>query len=213
MASLNEIENLLSGDETVQSARQSLEEFTKLLHQDQKALKQLEFAVKEQQIKITQVESTLYGGKVRNPKELQDLQKEITSLKKHLASIEDRQLEAMMAVEEKETQVEEASTFLNQTQARFTEISSGWLGQKEQFSRLLDRLESERTTAAPPISEESIRFYDTMRKRKNGIAVTTVKDGACTVCGASIRPMEIQAARIARDLVFCSTCGRILYVG
>jgi uncharacterized protein len=212
-ASLNEIEKLLNGDETVNNARHSLESASKQLHLDQHNLKQLEFAVKEQQIKIVQIESTLYGGKVRNPKELQDLQKDITSIKKHLAGIEDQQLEAMMKVEETEKQVADAQLNVNQAQAAFAEKSSGWLGQKEQFLRLLDRLKAERTTATPPITEENIRLYDTARKKKNGVAVTSVKDNSCTVCGANIRPMEIQAARNSQELVFCTTCGRIFYVG
>jgi uncharacterized protein len=212
-AGLNEIERLLNGDETIKSAFLSLERSTRLLHQDQQALKQLEFAVKEQQIKVAQTESTLYGGKVHNPKELQDLQKDIASIKKHLASIEDQQLEAMMAVEDKEKQAADAQAALNQAQAAFAEKSSGLLGQKEQLLRTLERLKSERTTATPPITEDSMRYYENARKKKNGVAVTSVKDGSCTVCGANIRPMEIQAARNAPELVFCTICGRILYIG
>lgn len=212
-ASLNEIEKILAGDESVMNARRSLEALSKQLHHDQQALKQLEFAVKEQQIKIAQTESTLYGGKVRIPKELQDLQKDIASLKKYLAGIEDQQLESMMTVEDREKQVAEAQSALNQAQASFTEKSATLLGQKDHLLRLLDRLKAERNTILPPISEETIHLYDSIRKKKNGVAVTTVKDNSCSVCGASIRPMEIQAARIAPEPVFCSTCGRILYVG
>jgi predicted nucleic acid-binding Zn-ribbon protein len=213
VASLSEIEKLLSGDETVNTARHLLEDLSKLLQHDRQALKNIEFAVKEQQIKIAQVESTLYGGKVRNPKELQDLQKDIASLKKHLAVLEDKQLEVMMAVEEKENQVKQADNQLSLAQAALSEKSSGWLGQKDHFLRLLDRLKAERTTAAPPIAPDSIEIYEKIRKRKSGIAVTSALDGSCTVCGASIRPMELQAARTAQDLVYCTSCGRILYVG
>jgi predicted nucleic acid-binding Zn-ribbon protein len=179
----------------------------------QQKLKTAEFAVKEQQIKIAQTESTLYGGKVRNPKELQDLQKDIASLKKHLAVLEDQQLEAMMNAEEKDAETNEAQRQLNLAQATFAEKSSGWSGQKTEFLRLLERLKAERTTATPPVQPEYMQTYDNIRKRKSGIAVTSARDGSCTVCGATIRPMELQAARTAQDLVFCTTCGRILYVG
>jgi uncharacterized pyridoxal phosphate-containing UPF0001 family protein len=37
-------------------------------------LKQTEADVEKQRIKIEQTESSLYGGRVQNPKELQDLQ-------------------------------------------------------------------------------------------------------------------------------------------
>jgi uncharacterized protein len=213
MSSLTEIEKLLSGDETIKDARRALDEATKLLHQDQQALKNLEYAVKEQQIKIAQCESSLYGGKIRNPKELQDIQKEITSVKKYLSTLEDQQLDAMMTVEEKESQVKTANDNLNQALASFAEKSSGWSGQKSLLLHQRERLNSERTTATPPISADFMKLYENIRKRKSGVAVTTAHEGSCSVCGASIRPMELQLARNIQDVVYCTSCGRILYVG
>ncbi len=210
---LAEINRLLSGDETVQQANQTVEEMGKILHQASHNLKQLEFAVKEQQIKIAQSESTLYSGKVRNPKELQDLQKEVALLKKHLATLEDQQLEAMLSQEEAEDHYKTAQEALKQAQASFAERSAGWLGQKEQLTRSLERLQTERGTAVSSISEADLKTYESIRKRKSGVAVTSIRDGSCTVCGATIRPSELQTARSAPELVFCSTCGRILYSG
>jgi uncharacterized protein len=212
-ASLAEINRLLAGDEAVRAASQSIEESGKALHQCQQNLKQMEFAVREQQIKIGQSEAALYGGRIHNPKELQDLQKEIASLKKHLATLEDQQLEAMLAVEEAETREQAAQEALSQAKASFAEKSAGWLGQKDFFLRNLDRLQAERSAALSLITNESLQTYENMRKRKNGVAVTSVKDGSCSVCGATIRPSELQAARAAQNLVYCSTCGRILSAG
>jgi len=190
-----------------------LEESEKLLHQEQQKLKSLEFSVKDQQIKINQSESTLYGGKIKNPKELQDIQKEIASLKKHLGTLEDQQLEAMLSVEQHEEIESAAKRQMIQAQAEFTEKSAGWLGQRDQLARTLERLNSERATIVPPVSAENMSVYNTTRKRKSGVAVCTAHDGSCSVCGANIRPMELQSARSAQDLVFCGSCGRILYVG
>ncbi len=101
-ASLAEINRMLSGDEAIRQATQSVEKTEKALHQREQSLKETEFAVHEQQIKIGQSEASLYSGRIHNPKELQDIQKEIASLKKHLAVLEDQQLEAMLALEEAE---------------------------------------------------------------------------------------------------------------
>jgi predicted nucleic acid-binding Zn-ribbon protein len=212
-AGLAEINRLLSGDEAIRQAQQSLESAEKTLQKHHQSLKQLEFTVHEQQMKIAQSEASLYSGRIHNPKELQDIQKEIASLKKHLAAFEDQQLEAMLAVEESEGQEKSAQTALLQAQAAFAEKSSGWLGQKEQLSRSLDRLKAERAPALSPVTKESLQVYEILRKRKSGVAVTTVRDGSCSVCGATIRPSELQAARVAQVLVYCTSCGRILYAG
>ncbi len=210
---LAEIDRLLSSDETVKRASDILEETGKVRHQAAQNLKQSEFAVKEVQIKIAQSESTLYSGKVRNPKELQDLQKEVASLKKHLAAMEDQQIEAMLAQEEADEHFKSAQEALARAQASFAEWSAGWLGQKDQLTRNLERLQTERETAVSPVSQSDLKTYETIRKRKSGVAVTSVRDGSCTVCGATIRPAELQNARSAQELVFCSSCGRILYSG
>jgi predicted nucleic acid-binding Zn-ribbon protein len=213
VSGLEEVAKLLAGDETVQQAQHMVEETARTLHQAAQNLKKMEFAVREQQLKIAQSEAMLYSGKVKNPKELQDLQKEIVSLKKHLGTLEDQQLEAMLAQEESDERHNGCQAALIQAQAAFAEHSAGWLGQKDQLEHNLERLQTERLTAVSPVSGPDLKTYESIRKRKSGVAVTSVREGSCAVCGATIRPSELQAARSAQDLVYCSTCGRILYSG
>lgn len=212
-AALTEIERLLAGDEAVLEARQRVEQSVKMLNGARKKLKDAEATVSAQQIKINQSESTLYGGKVRNPKELQDLQKEIASLKKHLQTLEDLQLEAMMAVEEAEQQAQSSQSAFTASEASFAEQSSGWRGQRERFQHQLESLQAERLTAVSQVSQQGLQLYETTRKRKSGVGVTIIRDGSCDVCGTEIRPAQLQAARSAQDFVFCESCGRILYAG
>jgi uncharacterized protein len=210
-AQLADVNRRLAGDEKIQQAQKAVDDATQHVHQAQHALKQAEFIVKEQQIKIGQAESTLYSGLVKIPKELQDLQKDIASLKKHLGTLEDHQLEAMIGLEEAEALEKSSQQALTQEKVAFAEKSSGWLGKKDLLLHVLERLRAERAAAVAPILPDTLQDYEAMRKRKNGVAVTTVKDGNCSVCGATIRPSEVQSARNALDPVYCSSCGRILY--
>jgi uncharacterized protein len=210
-AQLADVNRRLSGDEKIQQAQKAVDDAAHQVHKAQQALKQAEFAVKEQQIKIAQAESSLYSGLVKIPKELQDLQKDITSLKKHLGSLEDRQLETMIGLEEAEAQEKSSQQALVQEKAAFAEKSAGWFGKKDLLLHALERLRAERAAAVAPVPPDRLQAYEAMRKRKNGVAVTTVKDGNCSVCGATIRPSEVQAARNAPDPVYCTSCGRILY--
>lgn len=212
-ARISELDRLLAGNEALLVIRQQAEESHRNLEKARKALKETEYNVHEQNLKIEQAENTLYSGRVRNPKELQDLQKDIVSLKKHLAALEERQLEAMIALESSEASDQEARNAYSQAQASFAEQSAGWVGQREQLMRNRERLLAERAPALSPIPPDVLVLYDRLRQRKNGVAVTSVKDGSCVVCGATIRPSEVQAARASLDLMYCSTCGRILYTG
>ena len=212
-AALAAIERLLAGNEAVLQARQTAEQSAHILHGARKKLKETEAAVSAQQVKINQSESTLYGGKVRSPKELQDLQKEIASLKKYLQTLEDLQLEAMMTVEEAEQTAQSSQVALTQSEVTFAEHSAGWRGQREHFQHQLERLQAERLTAVSQVSQQGLQLYETTRKRKSGVGVTIIRDGSCEVCGTEIRPAQLQSARSAQDFVFCESCGRILYAG
>lgn len=212
-AGIAEIDRLLAGDEQIMLAKQQAEEHAAVLKQCRQQLKEAEFAVHEQQIKISQSEASLYGGRNRTPKELQDLQKEIVSLKKYLTVVEDHQLEKMMALEAAETDQIASQAALTQAQAAFAETSAVWFGRKDVLLHSLQRLNAERSAALTLVEPNSLTTYDNLRKRKSGVAVTSIKDGSCVVCGANIRPAELQSARAASNLVYCSTCGRILYAG
>jgi len=93
---LAEINHILAADENLHKAEELSQNTKNQLFKMQQNLKQKEDEVQAHRIKIETNESSLYGGKVRNPKELQDLQMEIASLKKRLTILEDEQLDIML---------------------------------------------------------------------------------------------------------------------
>jgi uncharacterized protein len=211
---LKEIDRLLAANDAVRQAQMEVDQKHKVVLKTSQTLKEIEFSVREQTLKIEQCESALYSGKVRNPKELQDLTKEIASLKKHLSQLEDRQIESMVAVEEAEEASTAAQKLYAQVQADFLEKSAGWSGKRDLLMKNMERLEAERSPALSYITQESLDVYNRLRQRKNGVGVATVSDGSCSVCGGTIRPSEVQAARQSpTTLAYCSSCGRILYAG
>src|SRR5574341_261584 len=99
---LREIEATLNEKAALNEARQHFTDAEANLAEAQKALHRAEENVNAQRVKIEQTEASLYGGKIRNPKELQDLQNESAAFKRFLATLEDRQLEAIIAAEDLE---------------------------------------------------------------------------------------------------------------
>ena len=62
--------------------------------------KDLELIFETTQAKVSSTENKLYGGTIRNPKELEDLQLELNSLKERQSSEEDLYLSAMEQAED-----------------------------------------------------------------------------------------------------------------
>jgi predicted nucleic acid-binding Zn-ribbon protein len=175
------------------------------------ALKNAEAEVEAQRIKIEQAESSLYGGKVQNPKELQDLQKDIASLKKHLSTLEERELETMIKVESAENDLQSAKTKLELIQARLGSEHKKLIEDQTALSIILEQLADEREAILAPIESNMLQIYESLRKQKNGVAISEVSDNSCASCGATITASLQQNARSQKQLANCPSCGRILY--
>ena len=94
-----EIESLLADDSLVKEAESQRNSAQTELTKGRKLLQQAEYNVQEQKIKIQQTEAALYGGKVRNPKELQDLQHEAEALILFRRPLDSRLFPDMMLLE------------------------------------------------------------------------------------------------------------------
>src|SRR5574341_46194 len=91
-ARLKAIQQTLENDVELRAVTEQLAASEHKYKDAERILKQSEAEVEKQRIKIEQTEASLYGGHVHNPKELQDLQKDVASLKRHLLTLEERKI-------------------------------------------------------------------------------------------------------------------------
>jgi predicted nucleic acid-binding Zn-ribbon protein len=208
---LQEIETALRENTALQRALEDHRAAEENLKGEQQTLYHAEVAVGDQRIKIEQSESMLYSGKVKNPKELQDLQNEVAALKRHLTVLEDRQLESMLTVEEAESTLKNASIVLDDTRARSSENQSRLRGEQSSLVVQVQRLEIERQAAASAIQPQDIDLYEQLRKQRRGVAITRIADKTCSACGTTLTPALIQSAHSPNQLTRCPSCSRILY--
>jgi len=210
---LQSIESKLSDITQIESAQQNAIQAEQKRQSELKGLRDAENKSYDTRVKIELAESSLYGGKIQNPKELQDLQNEIASLKRLVITLEDRELEAMMAVEEAEGKLTQANEALKDIEGKQIEQNATLNGERTKLLAQIERLESERKATLPPISAADLSLYDQLRKIRNGVAVVNISSRACTACGATLTAALIQSTQSTGQLVRCPTCGRILYPG
>lgn len=210
---LVDIARIISADKTIAEATKSVETAVNNLQKARSALQRAEDAVQAQRVKIELADASLYSGKIQSPKELRDLQADLLSLKKHLVTLEDSQLNAMMALEDSEAAEKLAQENLIRAQGVFSAQKAALLGEQSQLLREKERLILERSASTAQISSENLAIYQKLRIQKRGVAVALINDGDCSACGTEVRPAEIQAARSPLSIAYCSSCGRILYAG
>ena len=212
-ARLSQIEKTLGDNTKINRAQARVDGASKTLEASYKNLQDAERNVRTQQVKIEQSESTLYGGKVRNPKELQDLQNEAAALKRYKTVLEDRQLDAMIKFDEAEEKLTKVQADLDQVVDDIKKQNSKLTTEQETLSQEVERLESERGAAVTSIDKTTLDQYDGLRRSRKGVAVAKVSDKNCSACGSTLSAALQQAARSPNEINLCDTCGRILYSG
>jgi uncharacterized protein len=205
------IQDTLQNDASLRAATQTSLAAEAKFKDVARLLKQSEAEVEKQRTKTEQTEASLYGGSVRNPKELQDLQKDIVSLKKYLETLEERELEAMLAAETAEQEFQTAKSELEHTQMKVNEQNHDLRIESENLDRDLERLQTERKAVIGDLASSAVEMYDQLRKQRRGVAVAAISDSACAACGTTLTPAQQQNARSTSQLFNCPSCGRILY--
>ena len=174
-------------------------------------LKQKENDAAEKKIKIEQIESNLYAGTIHNPKELQGLQAELDSLKRNLASLEDQELQDMLALDIIQSEYKIASEKYNEILDRVAQENKDLVIEQGNLQKEAERLSIERQATTQSIDDKFLSQYNEIREQRHGIAVTTISDNSCDSCGAVLTPAQKQSAHHSHQLFRCPSCGRFIY--
>jgi predicted nucleic acid-binding Zn-ribbon protein len=76
----------------------------------------------------------------------------------------------------------------------------------------LDELKSERQQLVASLGKPAYSAYERIRKKwRGGSAVAEALEGRCSACQILLRPQFYQELRHASSMMFCESCGRILY--
>ena len=205
------IQETLANDSELQAAMQRLKSAEQDEHRLDQERRAAEEGARDQEIKIQQAESSLYGGKVQNPKELQDLQADVVSLKKRLAAMEEQELEAMVQLDSVQAGVQAARSQLETVRSRLGQDQRHLLDEEAGIERDLASLKTERQAALSAVDPRLLRTYEHLRDERRGVAVVEITDNSCGACGTTLTAALQQSARHAAELVHCPSCGRILF--
>lgn len=208
---ISNIQAILSDESETTKRQKELDNEKNILHQLEHQLKDSSFITSSLRIKVEQSESSLYSGTIKNPKELQDLQNEIKSLKKQIVSEEEKELDLMLRVDKQQLVLSEYVD-RNNTETALKHGQNDKLNQDLLvLQKELAKIRVERDAAEKSLRAQDLEIYNRLRQHKGGIAVVEVFDNTCSSCGAEVSQAEWQRARISPDLIYCQGCGRILY--
>jgi len=185
------------------SERQQLEELARQQHS-------IEWEIEDITGKLKKVEEELYSGRIRNPKELTDLQHESESLKASLARLEEQALEIMEKVELATKSVAASDSGLKRMKAEWQHQQRKLTTDMEKLRNTIASLGDKRQRLVKNIEPQAVEIYQELRKQR-GTAVARVQQGTCLGCRITLPVSDLQRVR-GGSMVRCSSCGRILFL-
>jgi hypothetical protein len=205
-------DGLGESDEVIR-AQQAVVEIETNLGQLRAELRALEIEIGGVSTKLKQNQDRLYSGRVRNPKELSNLQEEAAALGRRRSELEDGQLDLMISIEEAEAELSERQARANQIESTWRDEQARLQAEKEELEFRLAELEEECDAMRARIGAADIALYDNLRSRLGGMAVVRLKKGTCTACGVDVPTSMARAVEHGDGKHNCPICGRLLFGG
>ncbi len=207
---LSEVENQLSDNKALVAAESRLASQKEQLEDARKKQKSSEWELEDLQEKIRQIDSKLYGGKTKDPKELVNLEKEVKGLKSQTTTKEDALLGLMTQVEELEAKLKTGTEEVERLKREWEQTQETLRPRISEIEIALADLKGERNRLAEQIDSEAFNIYERIRLTR-GQAVVKVERGRCLGCHITVPTSQWQKAK-AGDLIQCNNCSRILYL-
>jgi len=210
-ATLADATERIGETEELIASRARSEEAHSALRAAEAAQRDIELEADGLRAKIAPAQEKLYSGAIKNPKELSDLQADIDQLKRHLSAVEDRDIEALSAVEAAQAEA-------NNADAEQAAIEQAWSAEQAELRDRIERAtveiaqhERDRAERAASVEPDLLSRYDHIRRVHQGRGVAQLDRSLCLGCRISLPVSIVNRARSGGTLVQCPNCERILY--
>ncbi len=177
-----------------------------------RAQRKLEGELSVVEAKIVELDTKLYSGAVKVPRELQAMQAEGEALRARRGTLEDEVLEAMgerEPLEEEVTALERRRAELDAEGSRLrASVAEAQAAIDEELAAELEARES----AAAAIPADLLALYEQLRAHLDGVGAAPLVNGRCGGCHLALPATELDRLRRAppETLVRCEQCSRIL---
>ncbi|MFW6056047.1 MAG: zinc ribbon domain-containing protein [Chloroflexota bacterium] len=207
---LKDITRRLEHNEELAAAEAALSRKEEELEAARKAQRTLEYEVDDLSAKIKDVSERLYGGGVKNTKELMGLEQDLQSLKRRRSKQEELLIDAMDTTERLEASAQSAREETEGLRAAWKKEAAELTGARDAARDEIARLQQLRSASRQEIDPATVSLYDDLVKSK-AVAVVKVEGGRCKGCNLTVPTGQWQRARFG-DVVQCPSCSRIIYV-
>ena len=211
LKSLPEIEQLLHIDKRITAATEELATVKAEANQIALELRRGEVDVETVTDRIKKDEARLAAGNA-TPKELEQLQHEVGTLRKRQEALEEIELEIMVRSEAITARTNTLTTDLASLETLKAEINKRLTIASGEINAVITNKQSDREKVVVKIEKPLIDLYEKIRSASGGVAAAALVGNKCNGCNLAINAVEMERIKsLAKDeLLRCEECRRIL---
>lgn len=149
---------------------------------------------------------------IKTQKEYQAVSKEIAAAKKVKADLEEQILQKI-------TRGDELKALIEEKEGQLKEFEGNAAVRKDEFRARIEKLtegiatdSAEREETAKGVAASMIKRYETLRERRQGLAIAEAKGGSCLGCHMNLPPQLFNSLFKEDSYVICPHCQRMLFM-
>ena len=196
-------------DDLLETARQHVAAAKEGLAENQNTRRAVEKELSVHQGRLSKYRDQLMS--VKTNVEYQAVQKEIGFAQSEVKALEDQMLERMLESDDLAEAVARAERELADRQKKVDEGLRALTTELTAVNASLERIKDERSAVARLVGPQPLAIFETVARRRNGVALAEARDGICTICHVRLRPQVFNTVLRNDQIVQCDSCQRVLY--
>jgi predicted nucleic acid-binding Zn-ribbon protein len=181
-------------------------------HESERQAREVELETRTLEGKRDRYDAQLNSGAVRNPRQLEDLQKEVAMLRREISKLDDRMLSLMDAMEGERAETEAREADLAGKRDRLTAVLATHESESARLNSEMAALQQERDQTAARVDANLLRRYEQIRARGGNVGIVKVTGDVCPGCHLTLASELLKELRTGRIGLTCDNCGRLLYM-
>lgn len=201
--------HIASIEKALDSHLRKLEADKAALAANQRDRKKHEGDIQMAQQKISKLRDQMLGAKTNE--QYRAFQNEIEYAENEIRKAEDQILELMTQSEPLDAAVKAAEAALKQEQQQVNAEKKVAEERTAADKQQLAAAAASRAETLGKLPRNVVLSYERIRKKWRGTVVAEVLEGRCTACQMLLRPQFYQDLRRGGELMYCESCGRLLF--
>jgi predicted nucleic acid-binding Zn-ribbon protein len=202
--------------ESMRGLESKLAEITTITAEKEQELEE----VKKQHRQLETEMAMLDEGITRSRQRLMEIKDNIEykAMLKEIAFKEDRkdqkETEILEVLDQIETLSSDLSSLTQEVASRqevLDKMRSEVQAEIDEQMEKLHGLQAQRQEIQKTIPKQLLKRYDFIREKRQGIAITEVRQGVCQACHMNLPPQKFIELQMDKELMTCPHCQRIIY--